>query len=48
MYSIDSDIYVCKKKRREEIWSQPCNSSNMGLEFVVVDPNTGDVNDKLS
>jgi hypothetical protein len=45
MYEIDSDIYETKK---EEISSEPCNSSKMGLGFAVVDPNIGDINDKLS
>ncbi len=41
---MDIDMYITKK----EAWSQPCNSSNMGLVFVVVDPNIGDIIDKLS
>lgn len=35
-------------KKKKETWSQPCNSSNIGLGFVLVDPNAGDINDKLS
>ena len=45
-YMIDNYL---DKEQRNKVLSQPCNSSNIGLLlFVVVDPNPGDFNDKLS
>ncbi len=43
-----SKLWIYGIKRERETWPRPCNSSNTGLAFVVVDPNTGDINDKLS